>query len=178
YYINFAIIKGKDFPMRLKARGRRIIEFVKGTSKKNILAKAKRLGLKEPLYEDALLFGEKYPIEGNIVFWHKPFRAKFQPPKVLVISSVGWRRVLSLRCIDEIDDVEFSSEYRFAFIREPKKPKSKKEVGMASVAGSKGGVTNNLKNRLKNKRKGEKRKTVVNQKKFRTSKELAIEKGM
>ncbi|MCK9379164.1 MAG: hypothetical protein M0P97_03405 [Candidatus Moranbacteria bacterium] len=118
---NESRIRAEDFPMRARAKGRRIIEIIEGRNKEEILKKAKCLKLKKPLYEDVLLFGAKYPDVRDIVFWHEPFRAKFEPPKVLVHWWYGWRRILSLDCIDGDFD-----RYKFAFIRGSKKSKLKK----------------------------------------------------
>ena len=125
----------KDFPMRSRAVGRRIIVFLKTKEKiytyKQILAMAKKQGLTAPLYEDALLFGEKYPneqydhVEGSIIFMHEPVRPKFKTPGLIWLFGRGWHRYIGLFSVDWGFDAR---NYRFAFIREPKqKIKQKKE---------------------------------------------------
>jgi hypothetical protein len=81
-----------------------------------VLARAARLGLDRPQYEEALHFGIRYPDvqrEGPVVFLHDPWVGFFGRRDVLCLWSNAGRRELGL----EDFDGSWSSDHRFAFVR-------------------------------------------------------------
>lgn len=114
-------INGKNFPMRPLPQGSREIvymEFNCDMTSKGVLIIAKGLGLERPVYEDVLLFEEKYPDEQRInpvVFLHEPWRRwRFSRRLVMVLSTHACGRLaLLLIRFTQI----WPSNCRFAFIR-------------------------------------------------------------
>ncbi|OGM95314.1 hypothetical protein A2524_04565 [Candidatus Wolfebacteria bacterium RIFOXYD12_FULL_48_21] len=114
------MVNGKNFPIRTMFKGTReivLVEFDRDTSSEEVLAEAKRWGLKRPRCEDALFFGEQHPEEqctAPILFLRKPawWRACVRL-FVLVLRCDGGRRTL---CLNPFDG-GWHQRCRFAFVR-------------------------------------------------------------
>jgi len=112
-------ITSKNFPMRPRPAGKRIIELIEldhGPTSEEVLAEAERLGLERPVYEDALFFGEQFPEkqrERPIVFLHEPWQGPGGRLDVLVLRSDSVGRDLRLAWFDG----GWSRHYVFAFVR-------------------------------------------------------------
>lgn len=111
-------INNRNFPMRPRPTGERIIELIEfdyNPTSEQVLAEAeKRGGLGRPVYEDALDFGEQFPEkqrERPIVFLHKPWQDSYGGRRVLVLGSRNVGRKLDLYFFDR----EWNRYFLFAF---------------------------------------------------------------
>ena len=113
-------LSSENFPARHWG-GRRVreillLEFDHDVTSEEVLTEAVRLGLEQPMYEDALYFGIEYPEvqrERPVVFLHDPWVGFFGRRDVLCLWSNAGRRELGLEGFDD----PWSRNYRFAFVR-------------------------------------------------------------
>ena len=95
-------VNGKNFPMRPRLAGTRIIEMIKfnhESTSEDVIAEAKRRGLERPTYEDALNFGEQFPEKQkkqSLPFLHEPWRGPGGRRDVIVLDGGPSGRGLSL----------------------------------------------------------------------------------
>jgi hypothetical protein len=109
----------ENFPAR-QAGPRRVrqivlLEFEHDVTSEDAIARAARLGLERPMYEDALYFGIAYPdiqCERPVVFLHDPWFGYFGRRDVICLWSNAGRRELGLEGFDN----PWSRNYRFAFV--------------------------------------------------------------
>jgi hypothetical protein len=92
-----------------------LLEFDHDVLVEEVTARAVRLGLARPTYEDALYFGIAHPDaqrDRPIVFLHEPWLGYFGRRDVLCLWSNAGRRELGLEGFDEA----WPPRYRFAFV--------------------------------------------------------------
>jgi len=93
-----------------------LLDFGQEITAGDALARAARLGLDRPRYEDALQFGIQHPDVQRVrpvVFLHDPWVGFFGRRDVLCLWSNAGRRELGLEGFDDT----WSAGYRFAFVR-------------------------------------------------------------
>lgn len=116
-------VTDERFPIEKYAPQTREIEFITlehDSSSEEVLAELRHCGLERPTYEEALVFGAKYPEEQKrrhvIVFLHKPVLGGPNGPRfVLALRGNACRRYLILRLYDG----RWSRHYVFAGVRKP-----------------------------------------------------------
>ena len=94
-------ITSKNFPMRPRKGACEIVlvEMEQEFSHDDALAKLRELGLKQPLYEDGLFFGEQYPEnhwDNPIMFPHEPVPGVRSGPSVVYLWRYDGGRGLGL----------------------------------------------------------------------------------
>jgi hypothetical protein len=92
-----------------------LLEFDQVVTFEDVVAAARRQGLRRPTYEDALYFGIAHPdvqCERPIIFLHEPWLGHFGRRDVVCLWSNAGRRELGLEGFDEA----WAPEYRFAFV--------------------------------------------------------------
>jgi hypothetical protein len=112
-------VNSKNFPMRPRPAGKRVIELIEfdhDVSSEEALEEARKQGLEQPDYEDALDFGEQFPEiqrKRPIVFLHKPWQDPDGNLRVLVLSGDSSLRELRLAWFDH----GWDRRCVFAFVR-------------------------------------------------------------
>jgi predicted nucleic acid-binding protein len=113
-------VSSENFPARPldpgEVREIVLLEFDREVSAEEAVTAAARLGLEQPVYEDALYFGIEHPEaqrERPIVFLHDPWLGYFGRRDVLCLWTNAGRRELGLEGFDD----PFARDYRFAFVR-------------------------------------------------------------
>lgn len=112
-------INSRNFPVRPRPVGKRIIELIEfdhDTTSKEALAEAEKRGLERPVYGDAFDFGEQFlekQRERPIVFLNEPWQIPYGCLCVLVLDGSSVERRLSLSRFDR----GWPRHYVFAFVR-------------------------------------------------------------
>ena len=119
YAYAHSCVTSENFPARhfgaRRVREIILLEFDHDVTSAEAMAEAAQLGLKPPMYEDALYFGIEYPDvqrERPVVFLHDPWFGFFGRRDVLCLWSNAGRRELGLEGFDD----PWSRNYRFAFV--------------------------------------------------------------